>query len=115
MDIDDLEIDPNSVQEALRTPAGPDAELIDVREDYELARGILPGALHMPLSHFQDFLPHFTPDRKYIIYCEHGVRSLDVAAWLQANKGIHAKSMAGGFAVWTGPVAKHDPSGDSKA
>jgi rhodanese-related sulfurtransferase len=102
MTVDDLEITQTEV-EAILAGAG-NAELVDVREDWELARGVLPGARLMPLSHFQDFVPEFVPGREYIIYCEHGIRSLDVAAWLVDNKGISARSMQGGFSVWRGKV-----------
>ena len=35
-----------------------------------------------------------------------------VAAYLQGNKQINARSMHGGFAEWTGPVGQYSPSDD---
>lgn len=100
-----LEISPAEVEQLLQRPSET-ITLVDVREEWELTRGILPGALHVPLSRFGEFVDAWQPAIKYVIYCEHGVRSLDAAAWLAGNKGISAVSMQGGFSVWSGPVAK---------
>jgi len=105
--IDQLEVSQEEVVQAL-DKAPVETCIIDVRETWELARGVLPGAVHMPLSRFEDFLSAFKPDHHYIIYCEHGVRSLDVAVWLQSNKGIDAKSMRGGFAEWSDRVEAYN-------
>jgi len=106
-EIDQLEVSQEEVAAALDKAPG-EACIIDVRETWELARGILPGAVHMPLSHFDDFVSTFEQGQSYIIYCEHGVRSLDVAVWLHSNKGINAKSMRGGFAEWTQQVEPYN-------
>lgn len=106
-DIDELEIAPEEV-EILVGREMHEIVVVDVREDWELVRGILPGASHVPLSKLNDHLDRWQPDRRYIVYCEHGIRSLDLVAWLVQNKGIDAKSMRGGFAVWQGTVETID-------
>lgn len=106
---DTWEIAPHEV-EALLKEQDPQTEIVDVREDYELKRGILPNAVHVPLSKFEENMDRWQPDRRYVIYCEHGIRSMDVVYWLAAKKQIRAKSMRGGFSVWDGPVSK--PGGD---
>lgn len=101
-----LEISPWQVAELLAAGAD-DILLVDVREEWELARGVLPGAVHRPLSRFAEF-DEWPEARRIVIYCEHGVRSLDVAVWLRRAKNIVAESMHGGFAEWKGPVATFD-------
>lgn len=83
-------------------------ELVDVREHFELASGILPGARIVPTSQFLQHMQEFEKEREYVIYCAHGIRSLDVAAYLQQH-GYRARSMSGGFAEWTGPVDAWNP------
>ncbi len=106
-DLDELEIGPEEV-EPLIGNENHNTDIVDVREESELAGGILPGAIHVPMSRFQEHIPSFTSDRRYVIYCAHGVRSLHVAEWLCANKGVSAKSMRGGFADWNGPIASYN-------
>ncbi len=109
-DVDELEIAPEDV-ESLLAKKDPALQLVDVREDWELSRGVLPHAVHIPLSQFAKRQDHWDEDKRYVVYCEHGIRSLDVVVWLANNKGITAKSMRGGFAEWHGEVKTHD--GDS--
>lgn len=106
-EIEDLEI----TVEEVKSLIGDNPEnvvIVDVREDWELTSGTLPGAIHVPLSRFQEFIPDFTHNNSYIIYCAHGIRSLHVAEWLTANKGITAKSMRGGIVDWRGALARHE-------
>lgn len=100
-----LEISPEDVG-ALLDAGASDLILVDVREEFELQRGVLPGAVHRPLSRFAEFVDQWPSDRRLIIYCEHGVRSLDAAVWLLRTKNIQSRSMRGGFAEWHGPVSK---------
>lgn len=109
---DVLEIGPEEV-EALLADEDPLVELVDVREDWELARGVLPHAVHIPMSQLIRHQDHWQEDRKYVVYCEHGIRSLDVVVWLAHNKGIAAKSMRGGFAEWHGEIESSAGVNDS--
>lgn len=76
--------------------------LVDCRERMELGRGILPGATVMPMSEMQARIGELDRDRPVVVYCEHGVRSMNVAAYL-TGIGMKARSLSGGFAYWTGP------------
>jgi rhodanese-related sulfurtransferase len=86
----------------LLTDAHRPFTLVDCRERFELGRGILPGAVVMPMSEMQSRIAELDRDRPVIVYCEHGVRSMNVAAYL-TSLGMRARSLAGGFADWTGP------------
>lgn len=108
---DNLEISPEDVG-ALLDGGADDLLLVDVREKYELQRGILPGAVHRPLSRFKEYGDQWPRDKRLIIYCEHGVRSLDATVWLLQTKDIQARSMRGGFAEWHGPVVKTQAGDD---
>lgn len=83
--------------------AGTKFLLLDVRETYELGRGILPGARVIPLSQLEQRWSELSRETRIVCYCEHGVRSFHVAAFLQ-QQGFEAVSLVGGFAAWSGPV-----------
>ncbi|MGN1402663.1 MAG: rhodanese-like domain-containing protein [Bacillus sp. (in: firmicutes)] len=77
--------------------------MIDVREEFEVANGMIPGAVHIPMNTVPDQLARFNPEVPYIIVCAAGVRSEKVAAYLSAN-GIQSSSMEGGMYAWTGEI-----------
>jgi rhodanese-related sulfurtransferase len=105
---DPLEISPEEVAAALEDGTLPYA-LVDVREYFELSRGILPGSHVLPMSDIQFRISDLERERPIVCYCEHGIRSYDVAAWLQ-QQGFSARSMAGGFAEWRGPTKAWQPA-----
>lgn len=104
-DNNDLEVTQQEGQQLVEQAPAEGTVIVDVREGWELTRGILPGAWHCPLSRFDELAGQFEAGRHYLVYCEHGIRSLDVAAWLQHEHRIKAKSLRGGFSEWTGPTA----------
>ena len=46
-------------------------------------------------------------ERSIVVYCHHGMRSLQVAMWLRAQGLADVQSMAGGIDQWSQTV---DPS-----
>ena len=72
--------------------------LLDIRESYELAHGILSGSVHIPMNSIPDRLGEL-PDKesKLIVYCAHGVRSFGVTAWLREQGWVDTWSLAGGL------------------
>lgn len=108
MTADPLEIGQDEVAAEVQK-ASPEFALVDVREYFELGRGILPTAQSIPMSVLMQRVDEIERARPVVCYCEHGVRSYDVAAWLQ-QQGYDAKSMSGGFAEWSGPTAPWQPS-----
>jgi rhodanese-related sulfurtransferase len=100
-----MEIDGAELQRRIESGDNTGA-LVDVRETVELGRGMLPGAVNMPMSEFDRHAGELDKAREIICYCEHGVRSLSVAAYL-ASLGFRARSLRGGFAAWKGAVTDH--------
>lgn len=104
-DANSLEISPEEVAALLDDPnAAQGLELVDVREGWELVRGVLPGAVHRPMSRLLSSEFPWSAEKRLVVYCEHGVRSLDVVLWLLESKGVQARSMRGGFSEWRGAV-----------
>ena len=103
-----LEVDPQEVKR--RLDSGEKLHLIDVREPHEFAQAKIEGATLIPMrsvpGELQD-LDARADEAMLIVYCHHGVRSLNVVHWLR-EQGIEAcQSMSGGIDVWSLRV---DPS-----
>lgn len=96
--MDDLQIEPRDVKR--RLDRGEKLLLVDVREpwEYELCR--LPGAQLVPLGTLASHVAQLEPADAVVLYCHHGVRSLDAAAWLRRQGIEGARSMAGGIERW---------------
>lgn len=78
---------------------GPDAVVLDVREDYEWDAGHIPGALHIPLDQLPARLDDLDPDQDLNIICRTGGRSFRATTWLSEN-GYSAFNVEGGMGAW---------------
>ncbi len=102
------EIDPSALAARLSGPPESRPVLLDVRFPHEHEYVALPGSVLIPLPELEervDELESFR-DRPIIVYCHHGVRSLDGAAWL-LSRGLDAVSLRGGIDLYAREV---DPS-----
>ena len=78
----------------------PNVMLVDVRNDDEVARGMIPGALHIQLSMLPLQYEKLTKANTVIFYCHSGVRSAH-AADFAANKGVkNVYNLVGGVVDW---------------
>ena len=103
-----LEITPQDVQ--LRIAAGEKLFLIDVREPAEFQVARILGAELIPMRTVPAQLQHLeaaADDATLIVYCHHGVRSLNVVSWLREQGVTGCQSMAGGIDRWSLQI---DPS-----
>ncbi len=94
-----MQITPEQVRE--RLDAGEPLVLLDCRELDELAICALPNAVHIPMRQTPGRLGELPRDRPVVVYCHHGVRSLQVAAFLREHGLPDAVSMAGGIDAWS--------------
>ncbi|XKG63456.1 rhodanese-like domain-containing protein [Mesobacillus maritimus] len=81
--------------------AGEKLELIDVREDEEVAAGMIPGAKHIRMGTIPDNLDYFNKDKEYIFICRSGNRSGHVCQYLH-EQGYKVRNMVGGMMEWQG-------------
>src|SRR4051812_16553895 len=63
--------------------AGEKLELVDVREDEEVAEGVIPGVKHIRMMDIPATLDYFDRSKEYIIICRSGSRSEHVCHFLQ--------------------------------
>ncbi|MFD2446482.1 rhodanese-like domain-containing protein [Bacillus sp. CGMCC 1.16607] len=81
--------------------AGEKLELVDVREDEEVALGMIPGAKHIRMGTIPENLDKFDKETEYIFICRSGGRSANVCYYLQ-DQGYKVRNMVGGMLEWTG-------------
>jgi molybdopterin/thiamine biosynthesis adenylyltransferase/rhodanese-related sulfurtransferase len=76
--------------------------LLDVREPREWDAGRIPGAVHVPLGSLPTRAHDAIPDPAVpvLVYCAHGIRSLQAARYLQALGCDDVRSIAGGTEAW---------------
>jgi rhodanese-related sulfurtransferase len=76
--------------------------VIDVRSDQEVARGVIPGARHIPLQQLPGRLGEIARDRPVVFYCQSGARSAQASYFLasQGWDGVH--NLRGGIVAWAG-------------
>jgi rhodanese-related sulfurtransferase len=83
--------------------AGEKFELVDVREDEEVAEGMIPGAKHIRMMDIPANLEHFDRNKEYTIICRSGSRSENVCYYLR-DQGYKVRNMVGGMLYWRGKV-----------
>ncbi|MFL4477285.1 rhodanese-like domain-containing protein [Paeniglutamicibacter sp. ORCA_105] len=74
-------------------------QLLDVREDFELTEGMIPGAIHIPMGELNARLGALDRALPVIVVCRSGNRSARVADAL-TGAGYAADTMAGGMIAW---------------
>ena len=75
--------------------------LLDVREDEELAICKIEGALHIPMGEIPNRIDALPRDKQLILFCHHGMRSLNVCQFLEARGFTNATNMTGGVHAWS--------------
>jgi rhodanese-related sulfurtransferase len=103
-----LEVSPEEVQK--RIDAGEKLHLVDVREPDEYAIAYIHGAVLIPMRAIPAELQALetrADEGPLLVYCHHGVRSLNVVNWLREHGLEACQSIAGGIDRWSLTV---DPS-----
>lgn len=92
-------ISTDELQEKLA--AGEQVQLIDVREDDEVAAGMVPGAKHIALGTLPDRLSEVDSSQAVHVICRSGKRSAKACEILESG-GIEAINVDGGMLDWNG-------------
>jgi len=90
-----------------RMEAGERLRLIDVREPQEHAVASISGAELIPMGTVPARLTHLEAQADadvLIVFCHHGVRSLQVVNWLREQGIENCQSLAGGIDRWAAEV-----------
>jgi rhodanese-related sulfurtransferase len=76
-----------------------EAQLVDVRQDFEWAAGRIAGAVHIPLDALPARASEIDHDRPVIFQCRTGARSSMATDAFRAS-GIEAYNLTGGLEAW---------------
>ena len=79
---------------------GGGAAVVDVREDWEFREGHVPGAIPVPLGRLAHEVSTLPRDRRVLVICRSGHRSLAATDFLLARGFDGAASVAGGTLEW---------------
>jgi rhodanese-related sulfurtransferase len=87
--------------------AAGDVRVLDVRTPQETARGILPGAVLIPVQTLEERWQEVPKDgRRTLVYCAGGERSAAACEFLSRQGYENLYNLVGGFLSWSGPTAK---------
>jgi rhodanese-related sulfurtransferase len=104
----DYEISPEEVNAKL--DQGEPLTLLDVREPWEFETARMNGATLMPMGDVPSRAhQELDPDHHIVVVCHHGVRSMNVTAWLRQQGFEKAQSMRGGVDAWSRQVDQKVP------
>lgn len=102
-----MQIDPRELKQ--RLDRGEKLLLVDVREPWEHEICRLEGARLIPMGSLAASLGLFEESDEVVLYCHHGIRSLDAAAWLRAQGVEGARSLSGGIERWAAEIDPRVP------
>ena len=93
---------PDELHDQLRS--GKEMSIIDVREDDEVAQGMISGAKHIPLGEIENRLGEIDINTEHVLVCRSGGRSTK-ACQILLGKGYKVQNLIGGMTAWK---AKYD-------
>ncbi len=104
----DYEITPEEVKNL--TDRKDPFKLIDVREPWEHEAASIEGSTLIPMGEVPNRAhQELDPEDHIVVYCHHGVRSMNVTAWLRQQGFEKAQSMASGIDEWSRRVDQKVP------
>ncbi|SDM12061.1 rhodanese-like domain-containing protein [Sediminibacillus halophilus] len=95
------EITSAELQEMLEQ--GENISLIDVREEEEVANGMIEGAVHIPLQEIPEAVESLDKQMEYVLICHSGMRSMNAAIFMQ-EEGFVVRNLVGGMMKWDGEL-----------
>jgi rhodanese-related sulfurtransferase len=103
----DIEIDARELADLIGGRPEVRPVLLDVRQPSEHATAALEGSVLVPLDQLAERIDELDRSHPIVVYCHHGIRSLNAAMFLKANGFASVRSLAGGIDRWSLTI---DPS-----
>lgn len=104
-----VELGPGKVKAML--DAGEDITLLDCRLQKEKDIAQIDGAVFIPMQEIPDRIEELDDylDRKLVVFCHAGVRSMKVAMFLRERGFEDVWSLAGGIDLWSQAIDEKVP------
>ncbi|WP_226580081.1 rhodanese-like domain-containing protein [Halobacillus litoralis] len=96
------EITPQEVEQKIEK--NEDITVIDVREDEEVAQGMVPTAKHIRLGDIPQAIDDLPKDQQYVMICRSGRRSMNAAEFMSEKGFANVVNMEGGMLKWNGEL-----------
>lgn len=77
-----------------------DPLLVDVREPWEFRICRIEGSQLIPMGQLVNALPALDPQRETVVICHHGIRSRQVARYLDYQGFSNVINLSGGVEQW---------------
>ena len=104
----DYEVQPEEV--ARMRAAGEEFTFLDCREPWEYQTAHIEDTKHIAMGEIPARVQELDPEEHIVVLCHHGVRSMNVTAWLRQQGFEKAQSMAGGIDRWSRVVDSKVPT-----
>lgn len=96
------DLSPSDVHAELQAAPKGSLRLLDVRTHPEHTSHHLEHAQLVPIQELQLRLRELDPQNHYLVYCEHGMRSLAACEFLAEMGFAKITNVRGGMAAWIG-------------
>ena len=81
-----------------------DLQVVDVRNPGEVADGVIPDAITIPVSQLPGRVDELDPSRPTVVYCAGGYRSSVAASVLRQRGFEDVSDVIGGYTAWVTTV-----------
>jgi adenylyltransferase/sulfurtransferase len=89
-----------------RLASGSAPVILDVREPAELAEGVIPNSVMIPLGELPRRLAELDPSRDIVVYCRSGARSARAVALMRDKGFTRTSNLSGGILNWNKELGK---------
>jgi len=103
------QITPQQLQGWLADASRPKPMVLDVREPWEHQICRLPDSVLMPMRTIPARLAELDPSADTVVVCHHGVRSFQVAVFLERAGFARLHNLSGGVDAWAKTVEASMP------
>ena len=98
---------PSMLAEWLRDSARPAPIVLDVREPWEISTAQIAGSVSIPMQQIPARSEELDDEAEIVCVCHHGMRSAQVAMFLESRGHKDVFNLYGGIDAWSRQV---DPS-----
>jgi len=94
-----IQISANQLKQKLEGSVKP--LLLDVRENFECEIAYIKGSLHIPMNQIPQRLNEIDSSKACVVICHHGIRSQQVANFLEHSGFTNIHNLSGGINAWS--------------
>ena len=106
------EIIPRDASTLFDTSKSDDCLLLDCRTEEEYSIAKIAQSKLIPMQEIPERLDELEPwkQKRLVVHCHHGIRSLRVAKWLREQGFKNAQSLKGGIEAWRNEIDSSIPA-----